>query len=53
VPLEIETATKKQVEFSFVPGADFVQGNYTIQIYQNGFMIGEGKRELKKGGLFS
>ena len=53
LPVNLETATKKKVEFSFVPGADFVQGNYTIQIYQNGFMIGEGTRELKKGGLFS
>ncbi len=53
LPVDVETATKKMVEFSFTPGADFLQGNYTIQIYQNGFMIGEGKRELKKGGLFS
>ena len=53
VPVAVETATKKMVEFSFVPGTDFVQGNYKIQIYQNGFMIGEGTRELKKGGLFS
>lgn len=52
LPIEIETAKKKTIEFSFVPGADFQQGNYKIQIYQNGFMIGEGTRELKKGGLF-
>jgi hypothetical protein len=24
-----------------------------VQIYQNGFLIGQGTRELKKGGLFS
>jgi len=53
LPVDIETATKKAVEFSFTPGADFVEGNYKIQVYQNGFMIGEGTRELKKGGLFS
>jgi hypothetical protein len=53
LPVDVETATKKMVEFSLTPGSDFIQGNYTIQIYQNGFMIGEGKRELKKGGLFS
>jgi len=51
LPVEIETAKKKNVQFSFAPG-DFQQGNYTIQIYQNGFLIGEGTRELKKGGLF-
>jgi len=51
LPVDIETAKKKNVQFSFAPG-DFQQGNYTIQIYQNGFLIGEGTRELKKGGLF-
>jgi len=28
-------------------------GNYTIQIYHNGYKIGEGTKSLKKGGLFS
>jgi hypothetical protein len=53
VPVDVETAKSKNVEFAFSPGANFQQGNYTIQIYQNGFKIGEGTRELKKGGLFS
>ena len=53
LPVDVVTAQKKAVQFSFAPGADFAEGNYTIQIYQNGFMIGEGIRELKKGGLFS
>jgi peptidoglycan hydrolase CwlO-like protein len=53
LPVEIETAKKKNVQFVFTPGNNFQQGNYTIQIYQNGFLIGEGTRELKKGGLFS
>jgi DNA repair exonuclease SbcCD ATPase subunit len=53
VPVDIETAKTKNVQFAFTPGTAFVQGNYTIQIYQNGFKIGEGTRELKKGGLFS
>lgn len=30
-----------------------MKGNYKIQIYQNGFLIGQGTKELKKGGLFS
>jgi hypothetical protein len=51
--VDLETAKKKNVAFTFTPGSDFVQGNYTIQIYQNGFLIGQGTRELKKGGLFS
>ncbi len=53
LPVEIETAKKKNVQFAFTPASNFQQGNYTIQIYQNGFLIGEGTRELKKGGLFS
>lgn len=53
LPIELETAKTKNVNFSFAPGTIFQKGNYKIQIYQNGFLIGEGKRELKKGGLFS
>lgn len=53
LPVEIETAKKKNVEFAFAPGSKFQQGSYKIQIYQNGFLIGEGIRDLKKGGLFS
>lgn len=53
VPVAVETAKRKFVEFGFVPGSTFQQGNYKVQIYQNGFLIGEGTTELKKGGLFS
>jgi cytoskeletal protein RodZ len=53
VPVDFQMAKKKNVEFAFTQGSNFQQGNYTIQIYQNGFKIGEGTRELKKGGLFS
>ena len=52
LPVELQTAKRTTVQFQFAPG-NFQQGNYTIQIYQNGFKIGEGTRELKKGGLFS
>lgn len=53
VPVDVETAKRKYVEFGFVPGTTFQKGNYKVQIYQNGFLIGEGTTELKKGGLFS
>ncbi len=53
LPVEFETSKTKNVNFSFVPGVSFQKGNYKIQIYQNGFLIGEGTKELKKGGLFS
>jgi len=31
----------------------FQTGDYKIQVYHNGFKIGEGVKSLKKGGLFS
>lgn len=51
LPVALETAKTQKVSFSFAP-AKFVKGNYTIQIYQNGFLIGEGTKPLKKAGLF-
>jgi len=53
VSVDLQTGTKKNVEFAFNPGEKFQVGSYTIQIYHNGFKIGEGTRTLKKGGLFS
>ncbi len=53
LPVTFEPAKNQTVQFAFEPGVNFQQGSYTIQIYQNGFKIGEGTKELKKGGLFS
>ena len=52
LPVNMETSKTKKVEFSFAPGSHFQKGNYIIKIYQNGFLIGQGTRELKKGGIF-
>ena len=52
LPVDLETGKTKNVQFGFAPGNHFQQGNYKIEIYQNGFLIGQGTRELKKGGLF-
>ncbi len=52
LPVDLQTATTKNIEFSFAPTDHFKEGNYKVQIYQNGFLIGEGNRELTKGGLF-
>lgn len=52
LPVNLETAKTKNVEFGFVPGEHFTQGAYKILIYQNGYLIGEGTRQLKKGGIF-
>jgi hypothetical protein len=53
VPVDFEMTQNKKVEFAFTPSGKFQVGSYTIQIYQNGYKIGEGTSELKKGGLFS
>jgi peptidoglycan hydrolase CwlO-like protein len=54
VPVEVEAGKRKPVQFAWKheAGSDFQRGNYKIEIFHNGFKIGEGVRELKKGGLF-
>ncbi|MBC7904275.1 MAG: hypothetical protein H7Y27_12675 [Gemmatimonadaceae bacterium] len=52
VPVEYESGKRKPVQFAWKQNSDFQRGNYKIEIYHNGFKIGEGVRELKKGGLF-
>ena len=52
VPVEIETGKTKRVEFAWRQNGDFKRGDYKIEVYHNGFKIGEGVRTLKKGGLF-
>lgn len=61
----IERAFTKKVQINYVQGqkepvsvewsqnSDFQTGNYKIEIFNNGFKIGEGIRSFKKGGLFS
>lgn len=40
------------VSFDWKPdNGKFLEGNYKIQIYQNGYKIGEGTRTLKKAGF--
>lgn len=41
------------VSFNWKKTDKFVEGNYKIEIYHNGFKIGESIKTLKKGGLFS
>jgi septal ring factor EnvC (AmiA/AmiB activator) len=53
VPVDFETGKKKHVEFAWKQNSSFKTGDYKIEVYHNGFKIGEGVRSLKKGGLFS
>jgi len=48
------TQNKKQnVSFDWKPNSNFMTGNYKIEVFNNGFKVGEAFRPLKKGGLFS
>jgi hypothetical protein len=52
IPVNYEQGTRKNVQFP-IQQTDFTTGDYKVEIYHNGFKIGEGIRSLKKGGLFS
>ena len=47
-----EQGTRQNVQLPLMQ-EKFLTGDYKIQVYHNGFKIGEGVRTLKKGGLFS
>ena len=44
---------RQSVSFDWKQNGPFQIGEYKIEIYNNGFKIGEAIRPLKKGGLFS
>lgn len=44
---------RQNVTFDWKQNKDFNTGNYKIEVYNNGFKVGEAFRPLKKGGLFS
>jgi len=46
-------AKKQTVSFDWKQNTSFNTGNYKIEVYNNGFKVGEAYRPLKKGGLFS
>lgn len=49
--VDYEQGTRKQISIP-IRQKDFQTGDYKIEVYHNGFKIGEGVRTLKKGGLF-
>jgi hypothetical protein len=51
VAVDYTQGTQKAVQFP-IRQNDFQRGDYKIEIYHNGFKIGEGVKTLKKGGLF-
>lgn len=51
VAVDYVQGTRKNIQFP-IKHNDFATGDYKVEIYHNGFKIGEGTRSLKKGGLF-
>src|SRR5688500_3826630 len=52
VEVDYKQGEKQKVNVEWKQDKDFQTGNYRIEIYNNGFKIGEGIRTFKKGGLF-
>ena len=53
VSVDYEQGAKKNVSFDLQQTDKYVPGNYKVEVYHNGFKIGENTVALKKGGLFS
>ncbi len=53
VDINYTQGQRQTVSFDWKQNSNFETGDYKIEVYQNGFKIGEGIRSLKKGGLFS
>jgi len=53
VTVEYEQGVRKSVSFDLKQTDKYQPGNYKVEVYHNGFKIGENTVALKKGGLFS
>ena len=51
INVDYEQGTRKGVQIP-IRQNNFQTGDYKIEVYHNGFKIGEGVKTLKKGGLF-
>lgn len=52
VDIPYEQGKRSEVSFDWKQEAKYQLGQYKIEVYHNGFKIGEGTKTLKKGGLF-
>ena len=53
VQVNYKQGEKQNVNVEWKQNSEFQTGDYKIEVYNNGFKIGEGVRSFKKGGLFS
>jgi hypothetical protein len=52
VQVQYTQGQRQVVSFDWKQNTPFQVGDYKIEVYHNGFKIGEGVRQFKKGGLF-
>jgi len=52
VNIPYEQGKRSTVSFDWKQEAKYQLGEYKIEVYHNGFKIGQGTKTLKKGGLF-
>ncbi|MFM2359592.1 MAG: hypothetical protein RLY16_1585 [Bacteroidota bacterium] len=52
VQINYTQGQRQTVSFDWQQNTPFQVGNYKIEVYQNGFKIGEGITAFRKGGLF-
>ncbi len=52
VEINYTQGQRQTVSFDWKQNTNFATGDYKIEVYHNGFKIGEGTRTFKKGGLF-
>lgn len=52
VQVNYEQGKPQTVSFDWKNNGNFQTGNYKIEVYHNGYKIGEGVKNLKKGGIF-
>ncbi len=52
INVEYTQAKKRTVSFDWDQNSNFKTGEYKIEVYNNGFKVGDAYKPLKKGGLF-
>jgi hypothetical protein len=52
VEINYTQGQRQTINVDWKQNSDFEKGDYKIEVYNNGFKIGEGTRSFKKGGLF-
>lgn len=53
IDVNYEQGQSQWVTFDWRHNSKYLTGDYKIEVYNNGFKIGEGIRTLRKGGLFN